>query len=99
MAKKLAEQMVLSANRLADGRVIYLGAEGWTLEFDEARVIRGAEDAADAEAEGERAVAARLVVEPYLIEVEETGEGVQPARLRERIRHTGPTTGHSRSAA
>lgn len=101
MARKLvADQMVLSANRLSDGRVIYLAEAGWSIDFAEARIVRGQDEAEAAEAEGARAVADRLVVEPYLIAVEEAAEGGwQPARLRERIRHLGPTTGNSRSAA
>ncbi|ESR22835.1 DUF2849 domain-containing protein [Lutibaculum baratangense] len=100
MAKKLvAEQMVLTANRLADGRVIYLGADGWTIDLDEARIVRGAEEAEGAEEAGRKAVADRILVEPYLIEVVTVGGGVEPARLREKIRCAGPTTGHSRSAA
>ena len=100
MAKKLvADQMVLSANRLADGRVIYLGIGGWTLDFAEARVIRGPGEAEAAEAKGAEAVAGRLLVEPYLIAVEEAEDGFVPSRLRERIRHLGPTTGNSRTAA
>ena len=99
MAKKLAEQNVMSANRLSDGRVIYLGNDGWTLDFDAARIIRGEDEALAAEAAGAQAVKDRLVVEPYLIEIETIDDGFQPARLRERIRHLGPTTGNSRSAA
>lgn len=90
---------VLTANRLGDGRVVYLGDQGWTSHIDEARLISTADDASGAEAEGARAVAERMVVEPYLIDVEAETGGVLPARLRERIRAEGPTTGNSRGVA
>ena len=89
---------VLTANRLADGRVVYLGEEGWTGELDRARLIRDAESAEAAERQGRDDVAARLVVEPYLIDVETERAGVQALRLRERIRADGPTTGNSMTA-
>jgi hypothetical protein len=90
---------VLTANRLADGRVVYLGDDGWTGEIALARLIFDDTQAAAAEHEAQEAVAARLVVEPYLIDVEAEQGGVQPQRLRERIRADGPTTGNSRQKA
>lgn len=90
---------VLTANRLADGRVVYLGDGVWTSTIDEARLIATPDEAAGAEAEGARAVADRMVVEPYLIDVETETGGILPARLRERIRAEGPTTGNSRGVA
>lgn len=90
---------VLTANRLGDGRVVYLGEQGWTSAIDEARLIATPDEASGAEAEGARAVTERMVVEPYLIDVETETGGVLPARLRERIRADGPTTGNSRGVA
>lgn len=90
---------VLTANRLADGRVIYLGEGGWTPELGAARLVSNEQEAEAAEREGRDAVAGRLVVEPYLIDIETEAAGVRPVRLRERIRALGPTTGHSRGVA
>jgi hypothetical protein len=90
---------VLTANRLADGHVVYLAEDGWTSDLDKARLLSDEGMAESAEQEGREAVAARLVVEPYLIDVEAEAAEVQAVRLRERIRAEGPTTGNSRAAA
>jgi hypothetical protein len=78
---------IVTANRLRDGAVVYLTAERrWSEEFAASLPLR---DEADAEAalESTKAdVKARLVVGPYLAEVEETPEGLQPNSARERIR-------------
>lgn len=89
---------VLTANRLGDGRVVYLGDSGWTSDLDLARLVLTEADAETAEAAGLIGVAEREIVEPYLIDVEAECDGVQPVRLRERIRAEGPTTGNSRVA-
>ncbi len=90
---------VLTANRLADGRVVYLAEQGWTSDLGAARLVLNEADAESAETEGRAAVAGRLVVEPYLIDIEAETGGVQPVRLRERIRASGPTTGNSSRGA
>lgn len=84
-------EKVLTANRLSDGAVVYLGADGWSEWIENARVAGDGETAADLEACGTRAVAERQVVDPYLIEVREDAGRLAPARLRERIRAAGPT--------
>ncbi|MNS38038.1 hypothetical protein D3C72_702760 [compost metagenome] len=83
---------LLTANRLDDGRVIYLGEADAVVEaIDAARPLDAeAADAALALAQSRPGV----FVNPYLIEV----EGRAPAgrdRLKERIRSAGPTVGHS----
>ncbi|TDI54208.1 MAG: DUF2849 domain-containing protein [Alphaproteobacteria bacterium] len=95
---------VLTANRLADGLVVFLTGDGrWS------RIIAAAElldDEAAVEAALETALAdarANRVVEPYAVEVavpvtgSTTGKGGDPVptRFRERVRASGPTTGHS----
>ncbi len=83
---------LLTANRLNDGRVIYLGEADAVVEtIDAARIL-------DAEAAETALVLTQsrpaVFVNPYLIEV----EGRAPAgrdRLKERIRSAGPTVGHS----
>ncbi|MGH7026214.1 DUF2849 domain-containing protein [Brevundimonas sp.] len=83
---------LLTANRLTDGRVIYLGEADAVVEaIDAARPL----DAAAAEAALALAQSRPDVfVNPYLIEV----EGRAPSgrdRLRESIRSIGPSVGHS----
>lgn len=83
---------LLTANRLNDGRVIYLG------EADAVVETIAAARPLDAEAAETALILAQsgpaVFVNPYLIEV----EGRAPAgrdRLKERIRSAGPTVGHS----
>lgn len=83
---------IVTANRLDDGRVIYLGPQdapvadlGQAATFDEA-----AAEAALARA----AARPEVFVNPYLVQVEaRTPSGRD--RLKETIRATGPTVGHS----
>jgi hypothetical protein len=83
---------LLTANRLNDGRVIYLGEADTVVEtIDAARLLdESAAETALAQAQSRPAI----FVNPYLIEVEActpTGRD----RLKERIRSVGPTVGHS----
>jgi hypothetical protein len=82
----------ITANRLRDGRVVFLRPEGgWSERVTEARIAADEATAQAMTAAAEGAVAAREVVGPYLIEVIEAGGGPRPARLKERIRAGGPT--------
>jgi hypothetical protein len=85
---------VLTANRLRDGIVVFFSPDGgWSERIDEARVVEDELSRAEVVAAGERAVAAGLVVGPYLIEALVSGSRITAVRLRERIRATGPTAG------
>ena len=78
---------VVTANRLRDGAVVWLTADRrWSEEFTASLPLRS-EAEAEAALEGTKAdVKARLVVGPYLAEVEETPDGLAPNSARERIR-------------
>jgi len=83
---------ILTANRLDDGRVIYLGEDDRVVEaISEARVLdEGAAEAALAYA----AARPGVFVNPYLVET----DGHRPSgrdRLKETIRSAGPTVGNS----
>lgn len=83
-------QQVVSANRLADGRVVYLAAEGgWSRELAAARRVEGKEAGAALLAEAEAGVRRCEVVGPTLVELQEEDRDLR--RLRERIRDRGPT--------
>jgi hypothetical protein len=88
---------IVTANRLSDGRVVFLSANNWTTDIDDAERLH---DKAMIESALARAIADALqnwVVEPYAIAVVESETGhLIPARLRERIRADGPTTGNSK---
>jgi len=79
----------LTANRLIDGEVVFWSHGRWVERFGEAELF--AEDAAAGEAEGRAKGEVTVVVEPYLIDVAETGDGASPIAYRERLRALGPT--------
>lgn len=88
---KITGPVVITANRLADGVVVYRGARGdWTTQIGEAAVATTAPAASELLA---AAVAEDvLVVGPYVAPVELDPNGrSQPGNLRERIRVGGPT--------
>lgn len=88
-----ANPRIVTANRLIDGRVVFRDAEGrWVEPFAAAEVL----DAAAAEAAVTAAaadVAARLIVQPYAVEVIEIEGRLSPRAMREKIRVSGPTSG------
>ena len=90
--KNLAGAQAVTANRLRDGAVVFLRAGGeWSLGVDDSAVAGDAAAAATLMAVANQAVAGRLVVAPYLIEIEATGGKVVPLVYRERIRAYGPS--------
>ena len=85
-------QEIITANRLADGRVVFLDAEGgWTEDFHRAAIVADAAAKAAALARGAEASAANLIIDPYPIELELRAGHLAPKAMRERIRATGPT--------
>ena len=88
----------ITANRLTDGRVVYLTPDNrWTDNADQA--IRLEDDATDAALD----TALRdvlTVVGPYPIEIDADREGFAPAgrkHVRETIRLTGPSAGSTKT--
>ncbi|MGI8568823.1 MAG: DUF2849 domain-containing protein [Methylocella sp.] len=83
---------VISANRLADGIVVYAGRDGaWAERLSQAKIF-----ASKAEAEAGLLVAQNdakrnLVVEPVVVEVTGDASGLRAVTLREAIRARGPT--------
>ncbi len=87
---KIKGPVLITANRLADGAVIYRTADGgWSTRFDRAAVVTTAPaaiellDAAVADDVG----AVGAYVAPVMLE----GGKARPGNLRERIRLAGPT--------
>lgn len=82
---------VVTANRLGDGRVVFFtGSRNWSEAVGEACAAHDNDAAAILLAEAGRTVADRVVVDPYLIDVEIEDDGLRPVRFRERIRAFGP---------
>jgi hypothetical protein len=88
---KIAGPVVVTANRLRDGAVVYHTADGrWTTRLDQAAVVTTAPAAGEllAAAAADEATA----VGAYVAPVERGDDGaVRPANLRERIRLVGPS--------
>lgn len=84
---------VVTANRLGDGRVVFLApGDLWVEEIGRARIAE-TEDAGKAlVAIAEKAVTDRIVVAPYLIEVKAENDRVTPTRYREVLRALGPSS-------
>ena len=84
---------VVTANRLIDGRVVFL-ADGyrWVEEIGAARVANGEEAAKALLAIGEKAAADAIVVGPYLIAVSSDSGRITPTRYREVLRALGPSS-------
>ena len=84
---------VVTANRLIDGIVVYLAPDGgWVEELARARLAETAEETKALEAEAAKAVAERLVVAVYPMEVALHDGAVDPLSVRERIRAAHRTT-------
>ena len=89
---------IITANRLSDGAVVYLAAEGWLTEIARAAVL-SAQDAIEAGLDAAaRAVANREIVDTSAIDVTVEETGPVPVRLRERIRAFGPTVAFGEAA-
>jgi hypothetical protein len=72
---------MIVANRLTDGRVVFLAEDArWVESIEDGLVI-----------ESERAVDSSAVVDPYLIDVVTRDGHRYPSQLRESIRAFGPT--------
>lgn len=82
--------LVLTANDLLEGAVVYFDGAGWSRRLGDARVAR--DEAGAADLESALAASEPRVAEPFLATVLEQREGrLAPTHYRERIRLTGPT--------
>jgi uncharacterized protein DUF2849 len=88
---KVTGPVVVTANRLGDGVVIYRSGDGsWSRRLDHAAVVTTASAASELlKASSDDG---KLAVGPYVAPVVLGPDGQpQPGNLRERIRHGGPT--------
>lgn len=89
---KAGPQKAITANRLSDGLVVFLAdGDDWSLSIDEARLFADGPELEMALAFGKAQHEARVILDPYAIDMEVAGDRALPARLRERIRALGPT--------
>jgi hypothetical protein len=77
---------ILTANDLRTGAVVWWDGSGWSHH------VNDAVDTADHGAEiGAKEAAAQRVIDVQVIDGQQTGEGVRPAHIKDRIRALGPT--------
>jgi hypothetical protein len=89
--KGTAQPLVVTANRLRDGRVVWLAADGrWMESLRDAAVYLGEQVNAGL-AMGEADERRQIVVGAYAVEIVETPRGMMPLRMRERVRVEGPS--------
>ena len=83
---------MIVANRLTDGRVVFL-ADGarWVESIEEGLIIESETSGVELLEHAERAVETGIVVDPYLIDVVIEDGRRRPLQLREAIRAFGPT--------
>ena len=83
---------VVTANRLTDGVVVFQTADGgWSEDFNRAAVQPDPQATAGALARAKQDEASNIVVDPYVVAVEERNGHIAPKALREAIRAAGPT--------
>ena len=83
--------LILTANALFDGDVVYFTRAGWSADRVQAVVATDEAGAEALEASLEQAIAAGEVVDPYLIDAGQ-------AHYREQIRLAGPTIAYGEEA-
>ncbi len=86
-----AHLQMLTANRLADGDVVYWRAGGWVEAFGEGDVFAAEVEAEAALEAAQKFVASNVVVNPYLFDVRAEADGAHPVKEREIVRAAGPS--------
>lgn len=82
----------ITANRLRDGVVVFLGAGGaWVESFAEAALLTEAEATTALAAAKAQAERDQFGVDLYAFEVETENGAALPVKMRERIRTLGPS--------
>ena len=83
--------VIMTANDLLDGEVVFLTPDGWSFDPHAALVAETAETAAWMEEEGRRGQTENRVVDAYLVPVRIEGGEAIATHFREAIRQKGPT--------
>lgn len=93
-------QSIVTANLLGSGQVVYLTWDGGWSEQVADSFISGSQEENDWLLDiAKRAAEARVVVDPYLVDVVERDGAAWPVQYRERIRAAGPTIEYAPSGA
>jgi hypothetical protein len=85
-------QQVITASRLRDGAVVFVGPDHrWVERLDEAQVFEAGEAATAALHAAQRDEAENFVLDVYAVDVAQRSGVIKPVKLREAIRAQGPT--------
>jgi len=87
---------VITANRLRDGRVVFLGPRGWSEDIRDATLATDEQERRALEALARQSVSTCEVIDPYPIAVVCGEDRPVPVKLRERLRISGPGAGAER---
>jgi hypothetical protein len=91
-SKRPALPVILLANDLLDGDVVFYTGHGWSLDPAAALVAHDGESATALEEAARAALGAQLVVDAYLVDVTIDGQGrAVPRHFRERFKTLGPS--------
>ncbi len=83
---------VMTANRLADGEVVFLTRSGtWNEKIDEAVLAQEPQAIAALEARAGEGVKVNHITGQYLFDAERVDGKIRASHIRERIRTLGPT--------
>lgn len=83
-------QNVITANRFADGRVVWFVAPGdWSVKFKDAQIFSSISDLELAQEQAQKDVASQYIVEFYPVEL---NSDLLPRTTREQVRVFGPST-------
>lgn len=88
----MSEGKILTANRLSDGLVVFLGVDNvWTRDINRAVLAREPNAEAALQRRGEAFEASDVVTGAYLVDAKRENCVVTPVHIREQIRAIGPT--------
>ena len=89
---------ILTANRLSDGGVVFLNTQGqWSDRLASAEPAQDDLALAHLERAGDKAASENIIVDPYLVKVEQVASSFVPIEMRERRRVLGPSVGQEAS--
>ena len=90
---------IITANRLTDGVVVFLSANGWVTDIARSAVLNVSDAVEAGLASAAKAVADREIIDAAAIDVNlDEYNSPMPVRLRERIRAFGPTVRYGEAA-
>jgi len=90
--KKVMAPQIITANRVDNGRVVYLSGSGeWSESVNDSHLIDTDDDLEHLTEEADRSVKAQEVMDAYAIDAIQQEGRIEPTRYRERIRAFGPS--------